>query len=90
MEPMHIQDYAGPMAKQNTEKHTPLRPLRIPDDEWEALGKAVGDRNRTQFIREFIRWHLRWPGNTQPTRASEQVGGPGISKKAQVGEEQAS
>ncbi|WP_043493755.1 hypothetical protein [Streptomyces viridosporus] len=69
------------MAKQNTERHTPLRPLRIPDDEWEALGKAVGERNRTRLLREYIRWHLRWPGNTQPTRAPEQIGGPGISKK---------
>ena len=79
---MHIQPYAGPMAKQNTEHHTRLRQLRIPDDEWEALGKAVGDRNRTRLVREYIRWHLRWPGNTQPTRAIEQTGGPGISSKS--------
>lgn len=78
---MHIHPYDEPMAKQNTERHTPLRPLRIPDDEWEALGKAVGERNRTRLLREYIRWHLRWPGNTQPTRAPEQIGGPGISKK---------
>ncbi|MET9073870.1 hypothetical protein ABZX95_17220 [Streptomyces sp. NPDC004232] len=70
------------MAKQNTEKHTPLRPLRIPDDEWEALGHAVGDRNRTQAIREFIRWKLRWPGNAQPDRAPEQIGAPGTSSKS--------
>jgi hypothetical protein len=69
------------MAKQNTEGHTPLHPLRIPDDEWEALGEAVGDRHRTQLIRAYIRWHLRWPGNTQPTRETEQIGGPGITKK---------
>lgn len=82
MELMHIHLYHEPMAKQNTEKHTPMRPTRIPDDEWEALGEAVGERNRTRLIREYIRWHLRWPGNTQPTRAPEQIGGPGISKKA--------
>jgi hypothetical protein len=50
------------MAKQNTANHTPLRPLRIPDDEWTALGQAVGDRNRTAAIREFIRWYTRFPG----------------------------
>lgn len=65
---MHIHDYAGPMAKQNTERHTPLRPLRIPDDEWKPLGEAVGDRERTRVIREFIRWYLRWPGAKLPTR----------------------
>jgi hypothetical protein len=56
------------MAKQNTERHTPLRPLRIPDDEWEPLGKAVGDRNRTRLIRDFIAWYLRRPGAKLPTR----------------------
>jgi len=79
---MHIHTYDEPMAKQNTEDHTRMHPLRIPDDEWEALGEAVGERNRTQLIRAYIRWHLRWPGNTQPTREAEQIGGPGISKKA--------
>lgn len=80
---MHIHHYDGPMAKQKTDGHTPLRPLRIPDDEWEALGKAVGDRNRTRLIREYIRWHLRWPDNKQPTRTPEQTGGPGISSKSE-------
>lgn len=83
LDPMHIHNYDGPMAKQKTEGHTPMRPIRIPDDEWEALGQAVGDRNRARLIREYIRWHLRWPGNTQPTRAPEQIGGPGISSKGE-------
>lgn len=81
LDPMHIQPYDCPMAKQKTEGHTPMRPIRIPDDEWEALGQAVGDRNRARLIREYIRWHLRWPGNKQPERAAEQIGGPGISSK---------
>ncbi|MET9445011.1 hypothetical protein [Streptomyces sp. NPDC006610] len=70
------------MAKQKTDGHTPMRPIRIPDDEWEALGQAVGERNRARLIREYIRWHVRWPGNEQPERALEQIGGPGVSKKA--------
>ncbi|MFJ9985315.1 hypothetical protein ACIQUD_15005 [Streptomyces globisporus] len=78
------------MAKQNTEKHTPLRPLRIPDDEWEALGKAVGDRNRTRFLREYIRWYLRWPDSHQPSRPPEQIGAPGVSKKSQQEGEESS
>jgi hypothetical protein len=82
MELMHIHNYDGLMAKQKTEGHTPMRPIRIPDDEWEALGQAVGDRNRARLIREYIRWHLRWPDNKQPTRAAEQIGGPGISSKS--------
>lgn len=86
MELMHIHNYDGPMAKQSTEGHTPMRPIRIPDDEWEALGQAVGDRNRARLIREYIRWHLRWPGNKQPERAAEQIGGPGISSKDQEGQ----
>ncbi len=84
---MHIHPYDGPMAKQKTDGHTPLRPLRIPDDEWEAFGQLVGDRNRTQAVREFIRWRLRWPASKQPERATEQIGGPGItSKSKQEGE----
>lgn len=79
---IHVPKPPKPKRKQNTDRHTPLRPLRIPDDEWEALGKAVGDRERTRLIREYIRWHLRWPGTTRPDRPEQQVGGPGISSKS--------
>lgn len=85
---MHIHNYDEPMAKQKTEGHTPMRPIRIPDDEWEALGEAVGDRNRTQAIREFIRWKLRWPGNPQPARTAAQTGGPSSPKKSEEQEPQ--
>jgi hypothetical protein len=63
------------MAKQRTEGHTPLRQVRIPDDEWQAFGAYVGDRERTRVLREFIRWHLRWPDAKQPEppRAKEPV-----------------
>lgn len=64
------------MAKQNTEKHTPLRQLRIPDDEWKALGVLVGDRERTKAVRELIRWKLRWPGEKTPERAKGVVTAP--------------
>ncbi|GES27863.1 hypothetical protein AB0G60_02925 [Streptomyces angustmyceticus] len=63
------------MAKQSTEHHTPLRQLRIPDEEWKALGAYVGDRERTRVVREFIRWYLHWPGAKapDPPRAKEPV-----------------
>ncbi|WP_199546364.1 hypothetical protein [Streptomyces sp. N35] len=66
------------MAKQRTDGHTPLRPLRIPDDEWKALGAYVGDRERTRVVREFIRWYLRWPDAKapEPSRAKEAVYAP--------------
>lgn len=56
------------MAKQRTEGHTPLRQLRIPDDEWKPFGEVVGDRERTSAVREFIRWRLRWPDAELPER----------------------
>lgn len=75
---MHIHPYDGPMAKQKTEGHTPMRPIRIPDDEWKAFGSYVGDRERARVIREFIRWYLRWPDAAQPEppRAKETVRAP--------------
>lgn len=49
---------------------TPLRAVRIPDDEWNELGAAVADTptDRTKLIREFIRWYLRRPGAKLPVR----------------------
>jgi hypothetical protein len=56
------------MAKQRTEGHTPLRQLRIPDDEWKPFGAAAGDRERTRVVREFIRWYVGEEGATLPER----------------------
>jgi hypothetical protein len=56
------------MAKQRTEGHTPLRQLRIPDDEWKPFGAAAGDRERTRIVREFIRWYVGEEGATLPER----------------------
>lgn len=46
---------------------TPIRQLRIPDDEWDDLKKAAG-RAHVRVIREFIRWYLRRPGAKLPVR----------------------
>ncbi|CAM5718316.1 hypothetical protein [Streptomyces fumanus] len=56
------------MAKQRTDGHTPLRQLRIPDDEWVPFGEAVGDRERTRVVREFMRWYLGRDGAELPER----------------------
>lgn len=56
------------MAKQNTEGHTPLRQLRIPEDEWKPFGELVGDRERTSDVRAYIRWRLRNPDTDLPER----------------------
>lgn len=50
------------------ETHTTNRVLRIPDDEWNDLGTAAGVRNRTQVIRDLVRWYLRRPGAKLPER----------------------
>lgn len=52
---------------------TPIRQIRIPADEWDALRKVAG-RAHVRVIREFIRWYLRRPGAKLPVRPSaEQI-----------------
>jgi hypothetical protein len=61
------------MAK---DPYTTPRAVRIPDDEWEALGavaKAQGT-DRTHAIRAFIRWYTGWPGATPPARIDSRTG----------------
>lgn len=48
--------------------HTTNRAVRIPDDEWADLGTVAGARNRTQVIRDLVRWYLRRPGAKLPER----------------------
>ncbi len=51
---------------------TPIRQLRIPDEEWEGLKNAAG-RGHVRVVREFIRWYLRRPGAKLPVRPSADV-----------------
>ena len=44
------------MARPRTGE-TPIRHIKI-GDEWDALGEAVGDRNRAKAIRTAIAWFL--------------------------------
>lgn len=50
------------------ENHTPMRPVRIDDGLWKAFGEAVGERNRSRVLREFIAWYCRVPGAKLPQR----------------------
>lgn len=46
---------------------TPIRQIRIPDDEWDDLRKVAG-RGHVRVLRDFIRWYLRRPGAKLPAR----------------------
>jgi hypothetical protein len=53
------------------ETHTRARPIRIPPEDWADFGALVGDRERSQLIREFVAWYLRRPKATLPKRLTE-------------------
>jgi len=46
------------------------RAVRIPDDEWLALGDAAraGGTNRTALLRAFLAWYVGRPGARLPAR----------------------
>jgi hypothetical protein len=54
--------------------HTKHRPIRVEDELWTAFGALVGERKRSQVIRDFIRWYIgergarlpRPPKDTEP------------------------
>lgn len=46
---------------------TPIRHIRIPDDEWDDLHRVAGKEN-VRVLRQLIRWYLRRPGAKLPTR----------------------
>lgn len=46
---------------------TPIRHIRIPDDEWDDLHKLAGKEN-VRVLRQLIRWYLRRPGSKLPVR----------------------
>lgn len=58
----------APMAEQDTEKHTPHRPIRVAQDRWDAFGALVGPRSRAKIVNEFIAWYIGEPGAKQPKR----------------------
>lgn len=56
------------MVSRAKETHTTNRVVRVPDADWEEFGKLVGERNRSQVLREFVSWYLRRPKATLPKR----------------------
>lgn len=58
----------SPMAEQDTGKHTPHRPMRVPQGRWDAFGALVGVRQRTRIVNEFIAWYVGEPGAKLPKR----------------------
>ncbi|MES9522412.1 hypothetical protein [Streptomyces capoamus] len=56
------------MVSRAKETHTTNRVVRVPDADWEEFGQLVGERNRSQLLREFIAWYLRRPKSTLPKR----------------------
>ena len=36
--------------------HTPHRNVRVPDERWDPFGFAVGARNRSSWLNDFIDW----------------------------------
>jgi hypothetical protein len=55
------------------ENHTTARPVRIPAEDWEDFGVVVGERYRSQLVREFIAWYLRRPKSPLPSRPPAKV-----------------
>lgn len=47
--------------------HTPVRRFRM-GDEWIELGALVGDRRRSEVLRDLVGWYLRKPGAKLPKR----------------------
>jgi hypothetical protein len=49
---------------------TPLRPIRIPEEDWTDFAEAAvsQDTDRSALVREFIAWYLRRPGAKMPKR----------------------
>ncbi|MFB4306962.1 hypothetical protein [Actinomadura sp. GTD37] len=60
------------MVSRAKDTHTTNRVIRIDDADWEEFGKQVGERQRAETIRQFIRWRLRRPGAKLPRRPDPQ------------------
>jgi hypothetical protein len=52
-----------------TDTHTPHRNVRVADERWNPFGFAVGARNRSSWLNEFISWVVADPKLWHDTRA---------------------
>lgn len=57
----------------NPENFTPQRPIRVPDDAWNAYGAIVGERDRSADLKAYIEWRLAHPTAPLPPVPEEQV-----------------
>jgi hypothetical protein len=59
----------------NTDPYTTARAVRIPDDEWDALGAVAQSlgTNRSHAIRSLIRWYVGAPGAKEPARIGSRM-----------------
>lgn len=58
------------------DSHTRHRPIRIDGELWAAFGKLVGERNRSEVIRDFIRWYVGERGAKLPERPKRRPAAP--------------
>lgn len=49
-------------------RHTPTVPVRVDPDLWDHFGAVVGPRNRSDVLRQFMRWTVREQGAKLPAR----------------------
>ena len=60
----------SPLASEGvTETHTPHRNVRVSDERWNPFGFAVGRRNRSSWINDFIAWVIADPQLWHDARA---------------------
>lgn len=53
---------------------TPRRVISVGDGPWAKFGEIVGERNRSDVIRQFIDWYVREPGAKFPDRPAQRMG----------------
>ena len=57
----------------NPDRFTPQRPIRVPDDTWEAYGATVGERERSADIKAYIAWRTTHPNASLPAEPGVQL-----------------
>jgi hypothetical protein len=67
------------MTPAEERRHTPTIPIRVDPDLWNEFGRVVGQRNRSDTLRQFIRWMVREKGAKLPTRPDTGHGDSGPS-----------
>lgn len=55
--------------------------ISVEDDLWTEFGEAVGERGRSEVIRELIRAYLRKPGASMPKRPDVTAANPSVHRK---------